>query len=257
MQQFPVAMGMVLGCLVGVGNARAEEGFPHRAEFSTVKVMTTAELANRYDATLIVDVRADFEYEVIHISKALHIPVGRVDFIDSLAMARARDGKQSVAFYCNGHACKKSYEAAQKAMESGFANVFAYDAGIFDWVTAYPDKGVLLGKTPVDLAGLISKEKLQQHMLTYEEFAKKAQQPNAWVIDTREPMQRQKIPSFPRLHNFYGETLHKRIDGGTFKGKLPLFFDAVGKQVQWLQYHLEEAGLHDYYFLAGGAEKLP
>jgi len=31
-------------------------------------------------------------------------------------------------------------------------------------------------------------------------------------------------------------------------------YDKVGKQTRWFQYYLEQQGLKDYYFLAGGAE---
>lgn len=36
--------------------------------------------------------------------------------------------------------------------------------------------------------------------------------------------------------------------------KTLLVYDKVGKQVRWFQYYLEQQGLKDYYFLAGGAE---
>jgi len=33
-------------------------------------------------------------------------------------------------------------------------------------------------------------------------------------------------------------------------------YDKVGKQTRWFQYYLEQQGLKDYYFLAGGAEAI-
>ena len=42
------------------------------------------------------------------------------------------------------------------------------------------------------------------------------------------------------------------VKKGEFKNKQLLIFDAVGKQVRWLQYHLEDGGYSDYYFLAKG-----
>lgn len=252
-----LVIGFLCICFVGTRPALGQERFPLRAEFPSVKIVTTEDLAARYDEIIIVDVRADYEYEVVHVSKAIHIPLARVDFLEVLAKVRPRDGKRPIAFYCNGYTCKKSFEAAIKAMANGFTNVFSYDAGIFDWVQTHPARGTLLGKTPVDPARLISEEKVRAHMLSYAEFARRAQAPGAWVIDIREPMQRAKVPSFPRLDNLYGEMLNKRISSPALQGKTVLFFDAVGRQVQWLQYRLEDAGLRDYYFLEGGALSIP
>jgi rhodanese-related sulfurtransferase len=36
--------------------------------------------------------------------------------------------------------------------------------------------------------------------------------------------------------------------------KVLLVYDAVGRQVEWFQYHLESRGLKDYYFMKGGAQ---
>ncbi len=38
----------------------------------------------------------------------------------------------------------------------------------------------------------------------------------------------------------------------SIEGKTLYIFDAVGKQVKWLQYHLEKEGVSDYYFLKKG-----
>lgn len=257
MQRAVRTSGALVSFVLGLSAAHAADDFPHRAEFPDVKTISTEELAAQYDRDIIIDVRSDFEYDVIHINKAVNLPLARADFLDTVAKVRPRNDKTPLVFYCNGHTCKKSYEAAQATKQGGFTNVYAYDSGIFGWVHAHPAKGTLLGKTPADPTLLISKEKLQAHTLVYAEFAKKAELANAWVIDLREPMQREKVAAFANVRNFYGAGLHKRIDGGAFKDKLPLFFDAVGKQVQWLQYHLEEAGIHEYYFLDGGATSLP
>lgn len=92
--------------------------------------MTTGELAREYENRIIVDVRSKMEFEVIHVEKAVHIPVSTARFTRDLAAVREKGGSVPIAFYCNGHSCAKSYEAAEQAREAGFQNVFAYDAGI-------------------------------------------------------------------------------------------------------------------------------
>ena len=42
------------------------------------------------------------------------------------------------------------------------------------------------------------------------------------------------------------------INKGEFKDKQLLILDAVGKQVEWLQYHLEAKGYSNYLFLEKG-----
>mgnify|MGYP003502318962 FL=1 len=39
---------------------------------------------------------------------------------------------------------------------------------------------------------------------------------------------------------------------GEFKGNQLLIMDAVGKQVEWIQYYLEAGGYTNYYFLDKG-----
>ena len=40
---------------------------------------------------------------------------------------------------------------------------------------------------------------------------------------------------------------------GRYKNKVLYFVDAVGRQVEWLQYYLKQNGYEKYYFLQGGA----
>lgn len=234
--------------------AQAQEGFPLRAKFPKVKYMTTEELAANYASTIVVDVRSKIEFEVIHIAKAVHIPVSTAMFTKDLVKARAMGDATPIAFYCNGHTCAKSYEAAEQAAEAGFKNVFAYDAGIYDWVKAHPDKGALMGATPVPLDKLISKDALAQRMISYDEFQKRAGKANVVVVDIREPFQRQEVPKLSNLRNIPSDRFADLLKKGEFKSKELLILDAVGKQVQWIQYYLEQNGYADYAFLKKGVE---
>jgi rhodanese-related sulfurtransferase len=246
---------LAAACLLSIWlTASAEEGYPLREKFPKVKYITTEALSRDYQNTIIVDVRSQIEYDVIHISKAVRVPIVTKMFIKQLEKVRDKKSVTPIAFYCNGHNCHKSYEAAEQAMEAGFKNVFAYDAGIYDWVRAHPEKGTLMGESPVPLNKLIPREALAKKKINYDEFKEKAKNPGAIVIDIREPFQRKAIPQIPALRNIPSDRLADLIKTGEFKGKQLLIMDNVGKQVEWIQYYLEVYGYSDYHFLDKGVD---
>ena len=83
------------------GSALGAE-FPLREKYPNVKPITLEDLNANYDSTIIIDVRAKDEFDVIHIKKAEHIPVTKATFSrngsastkppSSVALARARRG---------------------------------------------------------------------------------------------------------------------------------------------------------------------
>ncbi|MBI1920404.1 MAG: sulfurtransferase [Geobacter sp.] len=242
----------MLVCLSLAVAAVAEEGYPLRAKFPKVKYMTTETLGKEYNSVIIVDVRSDLEFTVIRINRAMHIPVALATFGKELEKIRSKDGAKSIVFYCNGHTCAKAYEAAEQAMDLGFKNVFAYDAGIHDWVKVHPEKTTLMGVSPAPKNRLISKEALMAKKVSFAEFKKKADGADAVVIDIREPFQRKEVPQVPKLRNIPSDRLLKLLESGEFKKNDLLILDAVGKQVEWLQYYLEKYGYKDYWFLKDG-----
>lgn len=253
-------LAMVVAALLSWGqSAAAEEVFPLRKDFPTVKTISTAELAAKYDQAVIVDVRQKMEYEVVHVDKAVHIPLGQADFIATVTRKAAKSGAP-VVFYCNGITCHKSYEAVVLADKAGFQNAYCYDAGIFEWTKKYPERASLLGRTPAPLQKLIPTEELNRHKLTFANFKARTVGPNAVIVDMRDPQQRIKDPLKPEsrevrlkgVRAIPGDRLVDLLKTGEFRGKDLLIFDAVGKQVQWLQYYLKEFGYSDYAFLTKG-----
>jgi rhodanese-related sulfurtransferase len=119
---------------------------------------------------------------------------------------------------------------------------------------------VLLGNTPVDPGKLISKDALNAKKLDWTAFSAKAAEKGAMVVDIRDPFQRAKDASLDQnksvnlkgVRNIPLDRLTKLLEKGEFKNKQLLIFDAVGKQVRWLQYYLEEGGYTNYAFLAKG-----
>jgi len=60
--------------LVLINNLIASD-FPLRSKFPSVPFISTEDLNKEYTTINIVDVRSKFEFDVIHIKKAVHIPL--------------------------------------------------------------------------------------------------------------------------------------------------------------------------------------
>lgn len=231
------------------------ENYPYRGAFPDVNVLSTAQLREKYDDVLIIDVRSKFEFDVIHIASAVNVPLSEEEFLANLERVRAKDASQPLVFYCNGHSCSKSYEAVRKAASGGFQNLFAYDGGISQWMGEQSERTTLLGETPVPLRRLISEDYFQGRLITLDAFRRKAQAENTVVIDVRDAIQQGTAMSMPAVHVPLDEFMAK-IDSGEYQGKQLLIFDAVGKQVRWLQYILEDRGHKEYFFLRDGIATL-
>jgi rhodanese-related sulfurtransferase len=228
--------------------------FPLRAAYPDVPFISMEDLAAEYDDVIIVDVRSNFEYDVVSIAKAVHIPIALESFLFDLENLRAKDSFKKFVFYCNGTTCPKSYDAVQRAQENGFKQCYVYDTGIFEWIKAYPERGVLMGETPVPQEKIISEERFQAKMIDdFDVFLLKAREENSLAIDIRDPIQRDVIPDIPFLRNIPLDRLLPLLKAGELKDKRLLLHDNVGKQVRWLQYYLEHYGYEQYFFLEKGA----
>ncbi|WP_162605100.1 rhodanese-like domain-containing protein [Geomonas oryzae] len=246
-----ILMGLIC-FMLAAGTSFAAEGYPLRAKYAKLKYISTAELKKEYARAVIVDVRSKLEFDVIHITKAVNVPVAQKTFDREVKELRGRHETAPLVFYCNGHACEKSYEAAEQARGLGIENIMVYDAGIHDWVLANAEKTTLMGETPAQKSRLIPSDRLKSHKIKYAEFSQKVQAADAVCIDIREPFQRKEIPKLPRLRNIPSDRLVQLLAGSEFKGKTLLITDAVGKQVEWIQYYLEKYGIKNYYFLENG-----
>ncbi len=234
--------------------ASISDTFPLRAQYR-VPVITTAELSQRYDQVVIVDVRSKYEYETLRVKDALHISVTDRNFVEELRALRDKTNKP-IVFYCNGKTCHKSYDAVVMATRMQIADVLCYDAGIADWAKAQPNRTALFGNSPIQLTSLISAERFKEHLLDPKEFEASIGA-KALVVDVRDRAQRDTL-LFP------GRELRSQLDDHRMLGliiekakqenKTLLIYDQVGKQVEWFQYYLESRGVKDYYFMKGGAK---
>lgn len=256
-----IAAGLALGLVLGCGAAVAADlQFPHRTDYPDVRPIGAFDLHAGQESgeIVIVDVRSKLEFDTIHATDAVHMPVAVKTFgATMLKFAQEHPGK-SFAFYCNGTTCQKSYQAARAAAEAGVPNCLAYDGGIPEWMELWPQQTLVMGKPLTDPAGqLISKDALAARTATWAEFQAKAGQPGALVIDVREPFQRTEkgvellaaARSIP-LDVFIPNFVNRKVE----QDKTLLIVDQVGHQVKWLQYYLRDAGYTNYWFLEGGAE---
>jgi len=235
--------------------------FPYRKDFPNVSCISSQELKAKYDKNevIIVDVRSKIEYDAIHIDKSLHIPMAYATFVNDVEKLAKENPKKIIAFYCNGVTCLKSYESAQKMLEAGQKNCFAYDAGVPEWSKLYPADTIVMGKVLKDPEKqLISDVEFKNRLINFETFKAKAAKENVLVIDIRDHVQSSgKLPGHEKarvipLDTFIPNFVAKKAE----QDKTLLIFDQVGKQVQWLMYYLRENGYENYFFLDKGATEV-
>ena len=232
--------------------------YPGRDIFSDVPIVELQDLYKHRDQVVIVDARSKIEYNTLRIRGAVNIPLGSKSFASNMKKLRASTSKP-IVFYCNGRTCLTSYRAVRKARLSNVDQCYAYDAGVFDWTKAYPHEAVLLGRSPVKIADLINEEKFKAHLLSPEEFERRVSGGSVIVLDVRDYFQRDAVGFFPGLERKVSlddrKKLNRYINQAKIGQKEFLIYDAVGKQVRWLQYFLEQAGVEKYYFMEGGAKR--
>ena len=250
---------IVLGVLLSVSMSLwAAEEFPGRVKYPKVPVIEVQELYETKKTVVIVDARSQYEFETLRIKGSVNIPVAHASFEDQVKRLRQKTSRPLV-FYCNGHRCLKSYQAVKKAQEAGVDKVYAYDGGIFEWSNAYPNEAELLGRSPVTKNMLIAKKRFKSRLLNPDAFSESImrQKRKSMVLDVRDKYQRAGIGFYPGLERWASLDDRKKINNFIQKAKLEnktlYIYDEVGKQVRWLQYALEQAGVKKYYFMEKGA----
>jgi rhodanese-related sulfurtransferase len=245
--------------LAAAATAVAQE-YPLRPKYPQTTPISTRQVAQAFDGSLVVDVRSRFEFEVMHIDGAVHIDLSDPTFLDRLARAVGGDKSKGVITYCNGTTCDKSYDAAVAAQGAGFTNVRVYDGGIFEWARLARGRTLLFGK-PIQGEGIIPESRYRAHLAVPGAFERGAAGADALLIDVRDALQRQETAAFAQKAEWITlDQLVKQLATPAFRnraqGKTLYIFDNVGKQVRWLQYALEAQGYTRYYFLAHGMEGL-
>lgn len=236
----------------------AAEGFPGREKYPDVPYIELNELFANFDNYAIVDARSQYEFETLRIKGALNIPIANENFGEQVLKLSTAIDKPFV-FYCNGHRCMKSYIATKKALAAGVKKAIAFDAGIFDWTNTYPKHAELLGNSPVDPNHLISSKAFKSRLLDPDKFSEQIANAGgkSIIVDVRDMYQRAGIGFYPGLERWASlddrQKLNRYIERAKRENKTLYIYDEVGKQVRWLQYALERAGLKNYYFMEKGA----
>ena len=237
----------------------AQEGFPGRKKYPEIPFIEIGDLYNKKsrNEVVVVDARSNYEYETLRIKDAVNIPVANDTFEEEVRKLRLKTDK-TLVFYCNGHRCMKSYIAAKRSMEANIENVAAFDAGIFDWTKKYPKEAVLLGTSPVNPNKLIATKHFKSRLLDPDTFSTYIMDTNnRIVIDVRDKFQRAGIGFYPGIERWAAlddrKKLQRYIEKAKRENKTLFIYDEVGKQVRWLQYALEKAGVQKYYFMDKGA----
>lgn len=220
-----------------------------------VQYIGNVELGQLSGHAHIIDCRSRFEYDVLHMENAVHIPVDTM-VREDLQRLLIKDPAKAVVFYCNEEDLPKGRAAFLKARSWGYENVFVYRPGIFNWAEVHPEKSVFRGK--ILAAGsphqLFSLDHYLKSCLPPDQFILASRQPGTMVVDIRDSAERENFSIvLPNLKYCSLDRLVKLVKSGSRKvtGKKLLILDAYGAQVQWLQYVLDEKGM-DYLFLKGG-----
>lgn len=238
-------------------NTIAADEFPGRKLYLAVPHIELDDAYKRRQQVVFVDVRSSYEYQTLRIKGALHIALSDKNFIDKMKQLRNKLGGKAIVVYCNGKTCMKSYKAVSKCRKYDISNVIAYDAGIMDWAKKYPAEAVLLNKTPINPANLISKSRFKKHLLVPDKFEERVATSSALVLDVRDQFQREGISIFvgkeQRAPLDNKKLIDKYLEQARRENRTLLVYDAAGKQVRWLMYHIQKKGVKSYYFMKGGA----
>jgi rhodanese-related sulfurtransferase len=243
-----------------LAEADPNEGFPGRPKYPDVKVLSKEQLYKDFDKFVIIDARSSLEFDTLRIKGSVNIAVAKKDPFIEKVVALRKETQKPIAFYCNGRTCMKSYIASQLAQRAGVKNVYAYDAGVFEFAQAYPEQAELLGKSPINPKDIIPKSAFKKRLLKPEEFSQRAYDMGdaSLILDVRDKFQRGATGFFANKERWASLDDQKKLKAylrqAAAEKKTLFIYDEVGKQVRWLQYTLEEEKIHDYYFMNHGAK---
>jgi len=251
----------VLFALISSNSVLANSEFPGRAEFPEIALYQKADLLKDLNKVVVVDARSSLEFETLRVKGAVNIPIASKNFPDMVKALRKKTNKP-IVFYCNGRTCYKSYKASKAALKAGVKNVFAYDAGVFEWAKTYPEHAVLLGTSPMNPKHIIPKAKLKARFLApkkFTEIARVTPGSKRMILDVRDMYQRAGVGFFIGIERWVSldeeAKLEKYLKKAVAEDRTLYIYDETGKQVRWLQYTLERHNVKKYYFMKKGAKQ--
>ena len=252
----PVLLASAAAISWGATSEESKPAFPLREKYADLTPISTEALEALGTNVIVVDARNRAEFDVIHVTGAENLLVGKMKKPQLLAL-RAADDETPLVFYCNGTTCSKSYKAATKAEAWGFENVFVYDAGIFSWAQAHPTQTEFFGDpmtTESVATDIIPKPELQAVSLAPEAFLQRAGEEGWKLYDIRDRKERTEFPiTVKGVVKISMDEFTTLLDKpGVIPAERILVIDNVGKQVRWLHYYLRRSERSEYFFLSGG-----
>ena len=101
-----------------------------------VRTISREELKGKLDrgeAVVLVETLGPAYFEDAHLPGAINIPHTEVD---ELAPGLLPDKTAQIVVYCSNRACQNSPHAARRLDALGYDNVYDYEAGKLDWISA-------------------------------------------------------------------------------------------------------------------------
>ncbi len=230
---------------------------PLQTFFPDVKTISTDELYENFFTLTLVDIRNTFEFDVVHITASINLPLSTGRFSQSIRKVAKKKNKITLIIVSNNPESTRAFKAARIAKDSGIKSVYVYNAGVFSWLFTHPAKTQLMGEVPAQLEKVLPQIRHQKHLLSYNMLKRYAKTPDAVVIDIRNIYHQSKLPDIEGVKNITLESLLAATNSRIWAEKQLLFFDTDGSSTRWLQLFLQASGYYNYYFLDGGVNGLP
>jgi rhodanese-related sulfurtransferase len=246
-----------LALIAIVGPARAGVSSPFRAFYPDVATISTTELHERLFTLTLIDIRSRFEFEVVHIARSINLPLEDGRFAERIDRLKPVQEKITMVLIGNDPDCSRAFEAALLARAHGLANILVYDAGVYSWLHAYPDRTRLMGRSPARLEEVLPLISHQSRLVSFERFKRLAGEPGTVVIDIRNIYQRRRVPAGLEVRSISMEALLAAVGNRIWANRSLLIYDEDGSRTRWLQLFLRAGGFFDYAFLDGGMNALP
>jgi rhodanese-related sulfurtransferase len=237
--------------------ASGTESSPYRAFYPHIKTLSTVELYQDFFTKTLIDVRSRVEFNVVHIAASVNLPLAEDDFADRLFKLKALQEEIELVLVGNDPDCSRAFDAARVARLQGMSNVSVYDAGVFAWLHAYPEKTRLMGETPAQLERVLPLVQHQIHLASHDRFKRLAREPGALVVDIRDIYRRRDVIKGLPVKNIVLGALLQAVGNRVWSERPLLIFDSDGSKTRWLQIFLQAGGYHNYHFLEGGLDALP
>jgi len=255
----------VLFCVLSVqgyaSSSPYENYFSHRYPFLKDSRIEIQKLHDTLREVLLVDVRSPYEFEALHIKRAVNYSIDDSGFLDMVRNLR-RSSPKAIIFYCNGPGCERSQRAMEIAKENDIFGVASFDAGMFYWAAMYPDYTVSFNRLSPDISSMMAVTAYTNHLMPRKEFAKKLANKSALVLDIRGSSEREGKGIFAGSRERWvnpvdDKALNSVIDKAVSEDRPLYIYDNIGDRTRLLPYRLKQRGASKYYFLASGAMGKP